>query len=386
MVHLPMLHPFSHVHTSINDYNNSRDDVVQCAQLLCCPLHVQVAVSYTDSRAALASKPAPSKLTGGQLLAATTASFTASGAMRCTSTRTECQEQKVLMCCAVPPVRKGEFLWIAPYKASCQRRVDGCLTGAKGSSSSSTVKPVCIGKVGMRMLYSTGASATSSPEDDFVLIETAESIASQASRAAALLCSPACASTAAVLLPVNQQQRHSNGASGSTFASAALPVGDVLPITLQALRGTSGELPASATVPGPDNSRDSSKPLTEAKKAAGGSKDDKSAGSGAVRSTTAVNTGTAIMVEASDIEVIMRQNEDVFKQMSGAAQRLVSGMNALTKRAAIRSETGEALSVRRDQLPSMSVALCGTCMLQQSQHRSLHCTLSGSNLCVRQTY
>ena len=53
--------------------------------------------------------------------------------------------------------------------------------GAKGSSSSSTVKPVCIGKVGMRMLYSTGASATSSPEDDFVLIETAESIASQVS-------------------------------------------------------------------------------------------------------------------------------------------------------------------------------------------------------------
>lgn len=38
----------------------------------------QVAVSYTDSRAA-AAKVAPSKLTAGQLLAATTASFTAPG-------------------------------------------------------------------------------------------------------------------------------------------------------------------------------------------------------------------------------------------------------------------------------------------------------------------
>ena len=37
------------------------------------------------------------------------------------------------------------------------------------------------------MLYSTGASATSSPEDDFVLIETAESIASQVSYITAVL-------------------------------------------------------------------------------------------------------------------------------------------------------------------------------------------------------
>jgi hypothetical protein len=39
---------------------------------------------------------------------------------------------------------------------------------------------------------------------------------------------------------------------------------------------------------------------------------------------------------------MVRQNEDIFKRMSGAAQQLVSGMNALTKRAAIRSETGAA--------------------------------------------
>ena len=119
-------------------------------------------------------------------------------------------------------------------------------------------------------------------------------------------------------------------------------MGDRLPLTLQALRGTSGELPASATVPGPDKSSDSSKPVTEAKKAAGGGSNDKPAGCGAATGKTAAQSGTAIMIEASDIEIMVRQNENIFKQMSGAAQRLASGMNALTKRAAIRSETGAA--------------------------------------------
>jgi hypothetical protein len=121
-----------------------------------------------------------------------------------------------------------------------------------------------------------------------------------------------------------------------------LTCGEWLPLTLQALRGTSGELPASATVPGPDKPSNSSKPVTEAKQAAAGGKGDKPAGGGAARSKTAADSGTAIMIEASDIEVMVRQNEDIFKRMSGAAQRLASGMNTLTKRAAIRSETGAA--------------------------------------------
>lgn len=53
--------------------------------------------------------------------------------------------------------------------------------GAKGSSS--TITPICIGKVGLRVLYSTGAAPAagpSSPEDDFVVVETPDSIASQA--------------------------------------------------------------------------------------------------------------------------------------------------------------------------------------------------------------
>ena len=131
--------------------------------------------------------------------------------------------------------------------------------------------------------------------------------------------------------------------SGATGLWQRLGSSCWLPVTLQALRGTSGELPASATVPGPDKASDSSKPITEAKKAAGGgSSDDKPAGGGAAKSATAAASGTAIMIEASDIEVMVRQNEDIFKRMSGAAQRLASGMNALTKRAAIRSETGAA--------------------------------------------
>jgi hypothetical protein len=63
------------------------------------------------------------------------------------------------------------------------------------------------------MLYSTGASATASPEDDFVLVETAESIASQASCAAALLREHA---TAPGSSPVDQQQ----GASAAGLCSA----------------------------------------------------------------------------------------------------------------------------------------------------------------------
>lgn len=59
-----------------------------CQEVLDVTYREQVAVSYTDSSAALASKPAPSKLTGGQLMAATTASFTASGAQCCTVWRT----------------------------------------------------------------------------------------------------------------------------------------------------------------------------------------------------------------------------------------------------------------------------------------------------------
>jgi hypothetical protein len=120
-----------------------------------------------------------------------------------------------------------------------------------------------------------------------------------------------------------------------------------VPLLVQALRGTSGELPASATaVPEPASEKNSSDAGKEVSKqgspAAGSNNGDSAPSGGAANSTTATSGGTAIMIEASDVEVMVRQNEDIFKQMSGVAQRLASNMKTLTQRAAIRSETGES--------------------------------------------
>lgn len=70
----------------------------------------------------------------------------------------------------------------------------------------------------------------------------------------------------------------------------------------------------------------------------GGSAADSAAAGSA---NSAVGSSTALIVEASDVEVMVRQNEEVFKRMSGAAERLASDMKALANRTTARSSAGE---------------------------------------------
>ena len=128
-------------------------------------------------------------------------------------------------------------------------------------------------------------------------------------------------------------------------AIPALPISAWLPLFLQALRGKSGELPAAALgVPEPSKGKSDSSTgeevSGEASPAADAHKSGTSSSGGAAKGTTAASGGTAIMIEASEIEMMVRQNEDIFKQMSAEAQRLASATKALIKRAASRSETG----------------------------------------------
>lgn len=166
-------------------------------------------------------------------------------------------------------------------------------TGKKGAAA--TITPVRIAKAGVRMLYSDAAAAAPRPVEDFVVVDTPETVA-----------------TRALSGSLSTELRRQGSAGGADKAADA------------------------------DAGTASTKPDKQRPAPGGG-------GSGTP--ATSGGGGAAVIVEAEDVDVLVRQGELAFKAMSAAAERLASDMKALAARAAVQPR------VTAGQQPGATLAL-----------------------------